>query len=129
MRKRDEWNDYWVIKEMNAKEKGHCTQLPSFVTMLETFKDATGLMETSTAVSSPGCQTLTILVPVVPTRFSPTPYPSSNAIIARMDNDDDHWYHDTVPTSIPVTLFFRRGFRQPVASVSGQCAFPAAISS
>ena len=29
------------------------------------------------------------------TRFSPTPYPSSDAIIARMDNDDDHWYHDT----------------------------------
>src|SRR5258707_9494755 len=29
------------------------------------------------------------------TRFSPTPYPSSDAIIARMDEDDDRWYHDT----------------------------------
>src|SRR5882724_7860060 len=28
------------------------------------------------------------------TRFSPTPYPSLDSIIARMDEDNDHWYHD-----------------------------------
>src|SRR5258705_796306 len=29
------------------------------------------------------------------TRFSPIPYPSSDTIIAQMDADNDHWYHDT----------------------------------
>src|SRR5258705_12921844 len=28
------------------------------------------------------------------TRLSLTPYPSSDSIIARMDEDNDHWYHD-----------------------------------
>src|SRR5258705_1787262 len=29
------------------------------------------------------------------TRFSPTPYPSSDSIIALMDEENDQWYHDT----------------------------------
>ena len=28
------------------------------------------------------------------THFSPVPYPSSDSIIARMDKDNDQWYHD-----------------------------------
>src|SRR5882724_4640365 len=41
------------------------------------------------------------------TRFSPTPYPSSDAIIARMDNDDDHWYHDTGADLHPRNFIFQ----------------------
>src|SRR5258705_4209275 len=41
------------------------------------------------------------------TRFSPTPYPSSDSIIARMDADDDHWYHDTGANLHPRDFMFQ----------------------
>src|SRR5258707_10092325 len=41
------------------------------------------------------------------TRFSPTPYPSSDSIIARMDADDDHWYHDTGADLHPRDFMFQ----------------------
>src|SRR5258705_4392496 len=41
------------------------------------------------------------------TRFSPTPYPSSDAIIARMDEEDDRWYHDTGTDLHPRDFLFQ----------------------
>src|SRR5258708_20458710 len=41
------------------------------------------------------------------THFSPTPYPSSDTIIARMDADDDHWYHDTGTDLHPRDFIFQ----------------------
>ena len=41
------------------------------------------------------------------TRFSPIPYPSSDTIIARMDADDDQWYHDTGADLHPRDFIFQ----------------------
>src|SRR5882724_8112561 len=41
------------------------------------------------------------------TRFSLTPYPSSDSIIARMDEDNDHWYHDTGADLHPRDFMFQ----------------------
>src|SRR5882724_3842545 len=41
------------------------------------------------------------------TRFSPTPYPSSDSIIARMDADDNYWYHDTGADLHPRDFIFQ----------------------
>src|SRR5258707_1826810 len=41
------------------------------------------------------------------TRFSPVPYPSSNSIIARMDKDNDQWYHDTGADLHPRDFIFQ----------------------
>ena len=41
------------------------------------------------------------------TRFSPTPYPSADSIIARMDADDDYWYHDTGADLHPRDFIFQ----------------------
>ena len=41
------------------------------------------------------------------TRFSPTPYPSADSIIARMDEDNDTWYHDTGADLHPRDFIFQ----------------------
>src|SRR5258705_8039850 len=41
------------------------------------------------------------------TRFSPTPYPSSDSIIARMDEENDQWYHDTGTDLHPRDFMFQ----------------------
>ena len=41
------------------------------------------------------------------TCFSPIPYPSSNSIIARMDDNNDRWYHDTGSDLYPHNFVFQ----------------------
>src|SRR5882724_9325650 len=41
------------------------------------------------------------------TRFSPVPYPSSDSIIARMDEDNDQWYHNTGADLHPRDFMFQ----------------------
>src|SRR5882724_3404947 len=41
------------------------------------------------------------------TRFSPTPYPSLDFIIARMDKENDQWYHDTGTDLHPRDFLFQ----------------------
>ena len=41
------------------------------------------------------------------TRFSPVPYPSSDSIIAQMDEDNDQWYHDTGADLHPWDFIFQ----------------------
>src|SRR5258707_6154028 len=80
---------------MNMEREGHLTPLPSFITMPRDLQGRywahgnfhSRVITRMSNINHPrACGT---------THFSPTPYPSSDTIIAQMDANDDHWYHDT----------------------------------
>src|SRR5882672_2607969 len=83
------------IKEMNMKGKGHHTQLPSFIIMPRDLQGRywahgnfhSRVITRMSTANHPRARGTT--------RFSPVPYPSSDSIIAWMDEDNDQWYHDT----------------------------------
>src|SRR5258705_4373336 len=89
------------------KGKGHHPQLLSFVTMPRDLQGRywahgnfhSRVITRMSNVNHPRARGTT--------HFSPTPYPSSDTIIARMDADDDHWYHDTSADLHPHDFIFQ----------------------
>src|SRR5882724_2656641 len=97
-----------MYKRNDTMEQGPHTQPPSSVFTMP--RDLQGcywahgnfhsrvITRMSTANHSRACGT---------TRFSPIPYPSSDSIIARMDEENDQWYHDTGADLHPRDFLFQ----------------------